>query len=244
MDHTISPIAYIHSPFKEKFATPRQPRIVASATATLHFTGKANHPDALRGIEQFSHLWLLFLFDQNLQKGWSVTVRPPRLGGNERLGVFATRSTFRPNGIGMSAVKLESVQFEGGQLSLTVSGCDLVDGTPIVDIKPYLPYSDAIPEAAAGFAQSEPEIYPVFFSATANAFLQTQPQAAHKYQVICEVLAQDPRPAYKKNKPDPSPYFAALFDLEVQFCVIEKEIHVLTITQKSAAAAHTFKPAN
>ncbi|MGL5335396.1 MAG: tRNA (N6-threonylcarbamoyladenosine(37)-N6)-methyltransferase TrmO [Enterovibrio sp.] len=232
MDHTISPIAYIDSPFKEKFATPRQPRIVASARATLHFIGKANHPDALRGIEQFSHLWLLFLFDQNLQKEWSLMVRPPRLGGNERLGVFATRSTFRPNGIGMSAVKLEGAQFERGQLTLTVSGCDLVDGTPIVDIKPYLPYSDAIFDATAGFAQSEPETFPVIFSPAANAFLQTQAQAAHKYQVLSEVLAQDPRPAYKKGKADPNSYFAALFDLEVQFCVKEDEIHVLSITQK------------
>ncbi|MGL5290902.1 MAG: tRNA (N6-threonylcarbamoyladenosine(37)-N6)-methyltransferase TrmO, partial [Vibrionaceae bacterium] len=189
--------------------------------------------------EQFSHLWLLVLFDQNLQKGWSLMVRPPRLGGNERLGVFATRSTFRPNGIGMSAVKRENVQFANGQLSLTVSGCDLVDGTPIVDIKPYLPYSDAIEEATAGFAHREPETFPVIFSPAANAFLQKQPQAAHKYQVICEVLAQDPRPAYKKNKPDPNAYFAALFDLEVQFCVKGHEIHVLTIAQKNESTAPT-----
>ncbi|MCG6507892.1 tRNA (N6-threonylcarbamoyladenosine(37)-N6)-methyltransferase TrmO, partial [Vibrio parahaemolyticus] len=140
--HTIEPIAVIESPYKEKFAVPRQPRLVPSATARVKLLGESNCPEAVRGIEQFSHLWLLFLFDQNLQAGWKPTVRPPRLGGNERIGVLASRSTFRPNGIGMSAVELRGVRKQGDQIYLDLGSVDLVDGTPIIDIKPYIPYSD------------------------------------------------------------------------------------------------------
>ncbi|MCR9299366.1 tRNA (N6-threonylcarbamoyladenosine(37)-N6)-methyltransferase TrmO [Vibrio fluvialis] len=217
--HTIEPIAVIESPYKEKFAVPRQPRLVPSATARVKLLGESNCPEAVRGIEQFSHLWLLFLFDQNLQAGWKPTVRPPRLGGNERIGVLASRSTFRPNGIGMSAVELRGVSKQGDQIYLDLGSVDLVDGTPIIDIKPYIPYSDSIADAQGGYAEAEPEQAAVTFSAAALETLQRLPDGQEQQAVIGEVLAQDPRPAYKKNKPDMKEYAVNLYDLNVKFMV-------------------------
>ncbi|EKO5122129.1 tRNA (N6-threonylcarbamoyladenosine(37)-N6)-methyltransferase TrmO [Vibrio fluvialis] len=217
--YTIEPIAVIESPYKEKFAVPRQPRLVPSATARVKLLGESNCPEAVRGIEQFSHLWLLFLFDQNLQAGWKPTVRPPRLGGNERIGVLASRSTFRPNGIGMSAVELRGVSKQGDQIYLDLGSVDLVDGTPIIDIKPYIPYSDSIADAQGGYAEAEPEQAEVTFSAAALETLQRLPDAQVQQAVIGEVLAQDPRPAYKKNKPDMKEYAVNLYDLNVKFMV-------------------------
>ncbi|MBL4243897.1 tRNA (N6-threonylcarbamoyladenosine(37)-N6)-methyltransferase TrmO [Vibrio fluvialis] len=217
--HTIEPIAVIESPYKEKFAVPRQPRLVPSATARVKLQGESNCPEAVRGIEQFSHLWLLFLFDQNLQAGWKSTVRPPRLGGNERIGVLASRSTFRPNGIGMSAVELRGVSKQGDQIYLDLGSVDLVDGTPIIDIKPYIPYSDSIADAQGGYAEAEPEQAEVTFSAAALETLQRLPNGQVQQAVIGEVLAQDPRPAYKKNKPDMKEYAVNLYDLNVKFMV-------------------------
>lgn len=217
--HTIEPIAVIESPYKEKFAVPRQPRLVPSATARVKLLGESNCPEAVRGIEQFSHLWLLFLFDQNLQAGWKPTVRPPRLGGNERIGVLASRSTFRPNGIGMSAVELRGVSKQGDQIYLDLGSVDLVDGTPIIDIKPYIPYSDSIADAQGGYAEAEPEQTEVAFSAAALETLQRLPDGQVQQAVIGEVLAQDPRPAYKKNKADMKEYAVNLYDLNVKFMV-------------------------
>ncbi|EOV1172947.1 tRNA (N6-threonylcarbamoyladenosine(37)-N6)-methyltransferase TrmO [Vibrio fluvialis] len=217
--HTIEPIAVIESPYKEKFAVPRQPRLVPSATARVKLLGESNCPEAVRGIEQFSHLWLLFLFDQNLQAGWKPTVRPPRLGGNERIGVLASRSTFRPNGIGMSAVELRGASKQGDQIYLDLGSVDLVDGTPIIDIKPYIPYSDSIADALGGYAEAEPEQTEVAFSAAALETLQRLPDGQVQQAVIGEVLAQDPRPAYKKNKADMKEYAVNLYDLNVKFMV-------------------------
>ncbi len=212
----LQPVGIIHSPYKEKFAVPRQPGLVPSARATLALCGDANSPESVRGIEQFSHLWLLFLFDQNLSAGWRPTVRPPRLGGNERIGVFASRATFRPNGIGMSAIQLLGVRQENGQVLLDLAGVDLVDGTPVIDIKPYIPYSDSLPDALGGFAAETPALLPVEFSAAALSKLSGNDAAYHR-AVIEEVLAQDPRPAYKKGKQDDRLYGVLLFSYNVQF---------------------------
>lgn len=195
MTYSLEPIGIIHSPYKEKFAVPRQPRLVSSATATIALQGDINCLEAVRGLEQFSHLWLLFLFDQNLAAGWKPTVRPPRLGGNERVGVLASRATFRPNGIGMSSVELKGIRQQGSLVFIDVGSVDLVDGTPIVDIKPYIPYSDSIPDAIGGYAESEPESIEVAFSDIALEVLAKDKEVAYKTQVIREVLAQDPRPA-------------------------------------------------
>ncbi|MGF1753334.1 tRNA (N6-threonylcarbamoyladenosine(37)-N6)-methyltransferase TrmO [Vibrio makurazakiensis] len=227
--HSIEAIGVISSPFKEKFAVPRQPRLTPSATSRIKLIGEANSPESVRGIEQFSHLWLLFLFDKNIEAGWKPTVRPPRLGGNERIGVFASRATFRPNAIGMSAIELKGVTQDKGQTWLELGSADLVDGTPIIDIKPYIPYSDSIATATGGFAESEPETLEVNFSDHALKQLTSYPNARHVTQVIKEVLAQDPRPAYKKGKPDSKEYAVNLFDLNVKFVVEALFINVTDI---------------
>lgn len=219
MTYNLDPIGVIQSPYKEKFAVPRQPRLAPSATAQLTLTGAANTPESVRGIEQFSHLWLLFLFDQNLDAGWRPTVRPPRLGGNERIGVFASRATFRPNGIGMSAVELKGVIQKGDQTILELGSVDLVEGTPIIDIKPYVPYSDSIPDAIGGFAEHAPELLDVNFSEHALNQLHHHNNQRQIKAVIKEVLSQDPRPAYKKGKEDNKEYAVNLFDLNVKFMV-------------------------
>lgn len=227
--HTITPIATIETPYKEKFAVPRQPRLVPSATARIKLLGELNCMEAVRELDQFSHLWLLFLFDQNLEAGWKPTVRPPRLGGKERVGVLASRSTFRPNGIGMSAVEFRGINKEGDQIYIEVGSVDLVDGTPIIDIKPYIPYSDSVAEAKGGYADAEPSTVEVDFSPTALAILQSLPDSTVKQAVISEVLAQDPRPAYKKNKPDDKQYAVHLYNLNVKFTISGNLVTVTTI---------------
>src|SRR6478736_5715820 len=152
----MSPVAVIRTSFGEKFGVPRQPGLAPSAKGRIVFENTYRNPDTLRGIEGFSHLWVIFQF--HLAEGWSPTVRPPRLGGNERVGVFASRSPFRPNPIGLSVVKLERVELDSPEGPVIhVSGVDLVDGTPVLDIKPYVAYSDALPEARSGFAGAPPE---------------------------------------------------------------------------------------
>ncbi|UJF18881.1 tRNA (N6-threonylcarbamoyladenosine(37)-N6)-methyltransferase TrmO [Vibrio sp. SS-MA-C1-2] len=228
-EYTITPVGHINTPYKEKFAVPRQPNLVPSAHSQLILEGLANTPESVREIEQFSHLWLLFLFDKNLEQGWRPTVRPPRLGGNQRIGVFASRATFRPNSIGMSAVKLERVELKEGQVILHLSGVDLVDNTPIIDIKPYIPYSDIIEEAEGGFASDAPELKTVTFNSASLQQLNSTSHCGYYQQVIMEVLAQDPRPAYKKNKPDTKEYAVHLFDFNVTFRINEQQIEVINI---------------
>src|SRR5690554_2357523 len=148
--HSIISIGYIESPYRQKFAIPRQPGLVKSARGAIRLENEFAHPDCTRGLEEFSHLWVQFIFHETQAQGWKPLVRPPRLGGNEKRGVFATRSTFRPNAIGLSVVELVEVQLSP-KPKLIVRGLDLLDGTPIIDIKPYLPYADAIPNARGGF---------------------------------------------------------------------------------------------
>ena len=225
----VQPIAFVESPYKEKFAVPRQPRLVPAATARIRLVDELNCAEAVRGLEQFSHLWILFLFDQNLSAGWKPTVRPPRLGGNERIGVLASRATFRPNGIGMSAVELKGVIKEGDQYYIEVGSVDLVDNTPIVDIKPYIPYSDSIPEAIGGYASQQPSTISVTWSKEATLSILARTNGVQEQQVIEQVLAQDPRPAYKKNKPDSKEYAVNLFDLNVKFTVQDNLVTVTAI---------------
>ena len=199
-EYQLTAVGHIQSPYKQKFAIPRQPRLVPEAKAKLVFSSDFNREEFVRGLDEFSHIWLLFRFHETADKGYSAMVRPPRLGGNERKGVFATRATFRPNAIGMSAVKLEGIEYKNGQLSLLLSGIDLLDGTPILDIKPYLPYSDAMTDATAGFADTRPETdMSVEFSEEALAFIAKQTEQPELKAFISNVLKQDPRPAYKSN---------------------------------------------
>ncbi|GEK10449.1 tRNA (N6-threonylcarbamoyladenosine(37)-N6)-methyltransferase TrmO [Pseudoalteromonas peptidolytica] len=227
----IQPIGYIQSPYKQKFAIPRQPRLVPEAKAKLRFVGEFNREEFVRGIDEFTHIWLLFRFHETADKGYSALVRPPRLGGNERKGVFATRATFRPNGIGMSAVKLEGIEYKNGQLDLLLSGIDLLDGTPIIDIKPYLPYSDALVDATAGFADTRPETQmSVSFSDDAATFIEKQKQYPELKQFIANVLKQDPRPAYKKKRALQQSYGMSLYDYNIRWSVDGEHNHVTEIS--------------
>ncbi|MEI8642368.1 tRNA (N6-threonylcarbamoyladenosine(37)-N6)-methyltransferase TrmO [Pseudoalteromonas sp. Hal099] len=219
-DYSISAVGHIQSPYKQKFAIPRQPRLVPQAKAKLIFTAEFNREEFVRGIEEFSHIWLLFRFHETADKGYSAMVRPPRLGGNERKGVFATRATFRPNAIGMSAVELEGVEYKNGQLSLLLAGIDLLDGTPIIDIKPYLPYSDAMHDASAGFADTRPETQmSVAFSPEAIDFIAKQTHYPELEDFITNVLKQDPRPAYKKQKQGEQSYGMTLYNYNIRWQV-------------------------
>ncbi len=217
MDHYLqmNPIGRIHSCYGEKFGIPRQPGLVPSATATLELLPPCNTVEALRGLSEFSHLWIIFLFHQTARDQWKATVRPPRLGGNERIGVFASRSNFRPNPIGLSVVKLLGIN----GTTLELCGGDFLDGTPVLDIKPYIPYADAIPHAEAAFAAAPPApVNQVRFTATAEQALQkfeTEKRPALR-QLICETLAYNPQPAYQTPQPDRI-FGTRLFDLEIRW---------------------------
>jgi tRNA-Thr(GGU) m(6)t(6)A37 methyltransferase TsaA len=212
-------IAIIESPYREKFAIPRQPNLVSAAKGKVILIGEANNQELVRDIEQFSHLWLLFVFHGTQAQGWKPLVRPPRLGGNVKTGVLATRSTFRPNPIGISVVKLDKIVTQKKQTVLHISGLDLLNGTPIIDIKPYVPYSDAITDAEAGFAQQQPDsTLSVIFSDQAKLALTEYKQRDSKLELLIEqVLRQDPRPAYKQGKTDDKIYGMSLYDLNIQW---------------------------
>ena len=219
-EYKLTAVGHIQSPYKQKFAIPRQPRLVPEAKAKLVFSSDFNREEFVRGLDEFSHIWLLFRFHETADKGYSAMVRPPRLGGNERKGVFATRATFRPNAIGMSAVKLEGIEYKNGQLCLLLSGIDLLDGTPILDIKPYLPYSDAMTDATAGFADTRPETdMSVEFTDEALAFIEKQTEQPELKAFISNVLKQDPRPAYKKQRESEQSYGMTLYDFNIRWHV-------------------------
>lgn len=217
-------IARIQSEFHEKFGIPRQSGLVPSLRSKIIFEPEFQHPDALRGIEGFSHLWLIWLFSESIRKEWSPTVRPPRLGGNTRVGVFATRSPFRPNAIGLSCVKLEQIirEPDHGDV-LIVSGADLMDGTPIFDIKPYLPYADCLPNATGGFANEAP--IEKLAIVDARSLLQKIPP--DKRDALVSVLRLDPRPPYQ-NDPDRI-YGMNYSEFEVRFRVMDDQLFILSI---------------
>ena len=210
----IRPIAHIRSDFPEKFGIPRQSGLVESLEARVVFTPEFRNPDALRGVEGFSHLWLIWEFSQAKRESCSTTVRPPRLGGNARLGVFATRSPFRPNPLGLSCVRLLRVEESRDEGTLLrVAGADLLDGTPIYDIKPYLPYADSHPEALGGFAATPAgEVLEVIIP---QDMLERVP--ADRRKALRGVLAQDPRPHYQ-NDPE-RVYGFGFAGMEVKFSV-------------------------
>ncbi|WP_369282436.1 tRNA (N6-threonylcarbamoyladenosine(37)-N6)-methyltransferase TrmO [Oscillibacter sp. GMB15532] len=217
-------IARIHSDFQTKFGVPRQSGLVEELESRVVFLPEYRNPDALRGLEGFSHLWLIWQFSEAVREGWSPTVRPPRLGGNARMGVFATRSPFRPNPIGLSCVKLLGIEESGADgFVLRVAGADLMDGTPILDIKPYLPYVDAHPEATGGFAPSAPERrLTVECPPEALKLLPEESRAA-----LLGVLAEDPRPAYQD---DPGRVYGFGFaGAEVKFSVDGNRLTVLSV---------------
>ncbi len=225
------PVGYMRGPYKQKFAIPRQPDLVREAIGEIHFVAEFADINCLRGLEQFSHLWLVFHFHETAAQGWTPTVTPPRLGGTTRVGVFATRSTFRPNAIGMSVVEFVDIQQRGPALILRVRGIDLVDGTPILDIKPYLPYADAKVHARGGYADSAPEkILPVNFNAEAQ---QQLGEFAVDYPAlenfITAVLQQDPRPAQHVRQASEREFGMFLYDLNIRWRVSGTTCEVLQI---------------
>lgn len=225
--YSMRPIAHIRSDFSTKFGVPRQSGLVDTLEATVVFEPEFRNPDALRGLEGFSHIWLVWVFSASVRQTWSPTVRPPRLGGNQRVGVFATRSPFRPNPIGLSCVKLEKVDYTapGGPV-LLVRGADLLDGTPIFDVKPYVPLADCRPQAVGGFSdQHREDGLSVDFP---PALLEQVPE--EKRAALLGVLAQDPRPSYQH---DPQRVYGMAFaGLEVRFTVEGNTLTVRGIQAK------------
>jgi len=215
----IKPIARFHSPFKSKFGIPKQAGLVEELEGQIVFEPEFRNPDALRGIEGFDFLWLIWEFSANKHKANSPVVRPPVLGGNEKMGVFATRSPFRPNNIGLSSVRLLRVEWECRRGPVIhVKGADLMDGTPIYDIKPYVVYADCHPEARSGFVDERKwEKLEVSISDEVRKHLVNQGLSDKQIEVLRDVLAQDPRPHYQKN-PDKL-YGMPYQDLDIHFRV-------------------------
>ncbi|MCG8613710.1 MAG: tRNA (N6-threonylcarbamoyladenosine(37)-N6)-methyltransferase TrmO [Pseudomonadales bacterium] len=224
-------IGIVESGFKEKFGVPRQPRLT-HIRSKIRMLPPFNTPDAFEGLEQFSHIWLSFVFHQTQNTHWRPKVRPPRLGGNRKMGVFATRSTVRPNPLGLSAVRLIAIETLDSGVTLVVEGADLMDNTPIIDIKPYLPFSDQIPDATGGFAENAPEAkLKVVFSSTAQDYLLSLGKQEITDTII-EVLSLDPRPAYHS---DPErQYGIHLFDFNVQWRCAEN----VAIVEKISPVNH------
>ena len=224
---TFKIIARIKSDYHEKFGIPRQSGLVQSMRSIIRFEPEFRNVEALRGLEGFSHLWIVWIFSENIRETWSPTVRPPRLGGNKRLGVFATRSSLRPNPIALSCVKIEQININGVEgPEIIVSGADLLDGTPIVDIKPYLPYADAHPEAVGGFADTV--LRNKIHVKESDVLNKLSPQ---KRSMLIEILEQDPRPAYQNN-PDRI-YGFSFADSEIKFKVAGDELEVVSIEKNA-----------
>ena len=219
-------IARIRTDFKEKFGIPRQSGLVDSLRARIVFEPEYRVREALRGIEDFSHLWLIWEFSEAKREDWSPTVRPPRLGGNKRVGVFATRSPFRPNPVGLSSVKLIGVEHSAAEGDvLIVSGADLMDGTPIYDIKPYLPFTDSHPDAIGGFADEKKEY-------SAEVIIPDEVAKAtplNRLEEIKELLAQDPRPSYRDD--EEREYGMTYAGLDISFKATDNQITVTKITK-------------
>ena len=219
-------IAILQNDYETKFGVPRQSGLVTSVVSRIVFAPEYRNPDALRGLEDFSHLWLIWEFSEAKRDTWSPTVRPPRLGGNTRMGVFATRSPFRPNPVGLSCVKIERIELhtEDGPV-IFVSGADLMNGTPIYDIKPYLPYADCRPEASGGFAEA---VRRKRLAVDCPPELLAQIPEPHRDAVL-EILAQDPRPSYQH---DPERvYGMAYAGMDVRFSVDGERLTVREIRQ-------------
>jgi len=224
-------IGIVHSPFRQKFGIPRQPGLCPAVAGKIELLAPYDHHDTVRGLEGFSHIWVLFVFHAITPRKWTPLVRPPRLGGNERIGVYATRSTHRPNPIGQSVVRLEHIEFSSGHPVLHISGHDLLDQTPVLDIKPYVPYADALTDVRDGFI-SRTTFTPlrVEFSETADTECDQWEQSHPALrQMLIEILQQDPRPAYHKQDPGTRDYGIQLYELNIRYRLLDETIIVLEI---------------
>lgn len=215
------PIGHIHSDYADPFGIPRQPGLASAARASLVLCPPFNDPLTVRGLTSFSHVWLTFVFHLSPPR-WTPLVRPPRLGGNAKVGVFATRSTHRPNRLGLSLVALKDIDTRNG-VRLILNGADLANGTPVLDIKPYLPWLEAKPDARGGFAAEPPPLYRVVFSDIATQQLAERNDAASLHTLIHQVIAQDPRPAYRRQ-PDERIHGVRLRDVDVRFRATQENV--------------------
>jgi tRNA-Thr(GGU) m(6)t(6)A37 methyltransferase TsaA len=228
----LEPIGFIQTPFRQKFAIPRQPNLVPEAVGAITFKPDFSDPNLLRQLDQFSHLWLLFWFNATADQGWTATVQPPRLGGKEKVGALASRSPFRPNPIGLSAVSNLGHRYTDGKLILEVGGVDLLDGTPILDIKPYIPYADSIAQATGGYASEAPgSSLTVVFSGDAQRQLDLLTvQHPQLRELITGLLQQDPRPAWRVKDGDDKQYGMHIYNCNVKWRVLDEQILVVDIS--------------
>jgi tRNA-Thr(GGU) m(6)t(6)A37 methyltransferase TsaA len=226
-------IGIMNTCFKEKFGIPRQSGLAPSAEGTLSFLPPFDQPEMVRELEDFSHVWVLFVFHTVAGSRLKATVRPPRLGGQRRVGVLASRSGYRPNPIGMSVMELAAIAYPGGRPELHLRGVDLLDGTPVLDVKPYLPYTDDVPRARGGFAAHPPDALTVTFSPRSRRDLarqrHTDPQKFTA--LIREVLSQNPRPAHERKRDCKQIFGMRLWNFNVRWQVVGEGVRVISVTQ-------------
>ncbi len=232
-EYTVKPIGVIHSCYREKFGIPRQPGLVKSATGAVELLAPCNREEMFKGLDTFSHIWLQFLFHGAVVDGWRPTVRPPWLGGKERVGLFASRSPHRPNFLGLSAVRYLGMRKEKGKLFLDISELDLLEGTPVFDIKPYVPYSDRVEGAASGFARFTESEMAICFKPEAEEICRHYKKESGRdlKNLICEVLKQDPRPASQRQQQ--REYGMLLWEMNVRWLADDKGFTVLSVEEKS-----------
>lgn len=230
--YNFSPIGLVHSCYREKFGAPRQPNLVESAKASIEIIPPYNNADAFDGIADFSHIWVIFCFHQHLTHNWKPKVRPPRMGGNHRIGVFASRSSFRPNPIGISAVKLEELEVSDQKILLHISGQDFIDQTPILDIKPYISYADSIADTVNAYAnEAPPQKLNVTYSINAQRMIEQLSQRHPELKnLIGEILSLDPRPSYHDQTQKQKSYGMKIYDYDVKFEVDDDYIMVTGIS--------------
>lgn len=227
----LKPIGVVHSPYKQKFAIPRQPNLVPAGKGTIELFSSFADLNCLREIDQFSHLWILFFFHATADKGWSPTVQPPRLGGQKKVGVFASRSPFRPNPLGISVLEYIGHKSADGKTTIEVQGIDILDKTPVIDIKPYIPYADSINDARGGYADDPPggDILINFTQEAEDQLLALKFTYPELREFIMQILCQDPRPAWRAKDTDQKQYGLALYDLNIRWKKVKNGVSVIAI---------------
>ena len=230
---SLKPIGIVHSPYKQKFAIPRQPNLVPAGIGKIELHADFADLNCLRSIDQFSHLWILFFFHATAKQGWSPTVQPPRLGGQDKVGVFASRSPFRPNPIGISVVEYLGYKSVDGKTTIEVGGIDILDRTPVIDIKPYIPYADILDSAEGGYATEKPNTnFEVCFSEASEKKLAVLASNFPELRdLISQVLNQDPRPAWRIKEQDEQQYGMTLFEFNIKWQINKDTISVTAINK-------------
>lgn len=228
---SLSPIGFINSPYKQKFAIPRQANLVRAGVGSIELNEEYADINCLRGIEQFSHLWVVFLFHATADQGWSPTVQPPRLAGKEKVGVFSSRAPFRPNPIGISAVEYIKHQESNGRILIDIRGLDLLDGTPVLDLKPYIPYADSLPNAIGGYAAEKPnhDFFIDFAKTVEEQLILYKENYPNLKELITQVLTLDPRPAWRVKGQDEKQYGMTLYNFNIKFRVEKERIRVTSL---------------